>query len=148
MELHTLQPALGSKKAKKRKGRGQGSGKGGTSTKGHKGAQSRAGYKTAPHRTSGYTPLQRSKPKFGFNRANKEKVQTISLSELEKIAVKNNTNDITRDLLRAARVVKKNQPYKILGDGTLTQKLDVHAPYCSGTAKKAIESLGGTLHTL
>ena len=44
MKLNNLKPAVGSTHTSKRLGRGQGSGKGGTSTRGTKGAQARAGY--------------------------------------------------------------------------------------------------------
>ena len=66
MKLHTLKPAEGSTKSKKRVGRGQGSGYGGTSTRGHKGAKSRSGYKTKIGFEGGQMPLQRRVPKFGF----------------------------------------------------------------------------------
>ena len=70
MKLHTLKPAEGSTKSKKRVGRGQGSGHGGTSTRGHKGAKSRSGYKTKIGFEGGQMPLQRRVPKFGFKNIN------------------------------------------------------------------------------
>ena len=66
MKLHTLKPAEGSTKAKKRVGRGQGSGHGGTSTRGHKGAKSRSGYKSKIGFEGGQMPLHRRLPKRGF----------------------------------------------------------------------------------
>ena len=71
MSLNNLKPAKGSNKTSgKRLGRGQGSGKGGTSTKGHKGAQSRSGYSRKIGFEGGQMPLQRRIPKFGFNNIN------------------------------------------------------------------------------
>ena len=66
MKLHSLKPAEGSTKSKKRIARGQGSGKGGTSTRGHKGAKSRSGYSKKIGFEGGQMPLQRRVPKFGF----------------------------------------------------------------------------------
>ena len=66
MNLHSLKPAEGSVKNRKRIARGQGSGRGGTSTKGHKGAQSRTGYSKSVGFEGGQMPLQRRVPKFGF----------------------------------------------------------------------------------
>ena len=66
MNLSTLKPADGSTKKRKRIGRGQGSGHGGTSTRGHKGAQSRSGYSRKMGFEGGQMPLQRRLPKVGF----------------------------------------------------------------------------------
>ena len=66
MKIHTLKPSEGSTQTTKRIGRGQGSGRGGTSTKGHNGAQSRAGYSRKIGFEGGQMPLQRRVPKFGF----------------------------------------------------------------------------------
>ena len=74
MKLHTLKPAEGSTKTNKRLGRGQGSG-GSTSGRGHKGAQSRSGYKSRPGFEGGQMPLQRRVPKFGFK--NNKKIYFI-----------------------------------------------------------------------
>ena len=71
MELHNLKPAEGSTKKEKRIGRGQGSGHGGTSTRGHKGAKSRSGYKSKRSFQGGQMPLQRTVPKFGFKNVNR-----------------------------------------------------------------------------
>ena len=71
MDLSNLKPAQGSTKEKKRLGRGQGSGKGGTSTRGHKGAQARSGAKRKIGFQGGQMPLQRLVPKFGFKNFNR-----------------------------------------------------------------------------
>jgi len=78
MSLSNLKPAKGSNKTSgKRLGRGQGSGKGGTSTKGHKGAQSRSGYSRKIGFEGGQMPLQRRIPKFGFKNINRIEYKTI-----------------------------------------------------------------------
>jgi large subunit ribosomal protein L15 len=67
MKLHELRPAKGATHKVKRIGRGDGSGHGGTSTKGTKGGQSRAGYKSKMAHEGGQMPIQRRLPKRGFN---------------------------------------------------------------------------------
>ena len=146
MELHTLSLAIGSRKTSKRKGRGQGSGKGGTSTKGHKGAQSRSGYKTRAHSEGGQMPLQRRVPKVGFNPPGRVRKQPIMLTQLALLAEKANTIDITDALIRKHQLVKKDKPYKILnGKGDFTKKLNVSAPLFSLAAQEAIKKQGGTV---
>jgi len=79
MKLHSLKPAQGSTKKKKRIGRGQGSGKGGTSTRGHKGAKSRSGYSKKEGFEGGQMPLQRRVPKFGFKNPNRVEYKPINV---------------------------------------------------------------------
>ena len=85
MKLHELKPAEGSTKTKKRVGRGQGSGKGGTSTRGHKGAKSRSGYKTKIGFEGGQMPLQRRVPKFGFKNINRVEYKGINLDTIQNL---------------------------------------------------------------
>lgn len=144
MNLHSLKPANGSIKKSKRIGRGQGSGKGGTSTKGHKGAQSRSGYKTKVNSEGGQMPLQMRTPKFGFNNPNKIIYKPINLSTLQLLSDKGN-NDITKDVLINNGLINKKDFFKILGDGELKSKVNVSTYSVSKTAKKSIESLGGKI---
>ena len=60
MKLNNLKPAEGSTHARRRIGRGPGSGLGGTSTRGHKGAKARSGYKRKIGFEGGQMPLQTS----------------------------------------------------------------------------------------
>lgn len=145
MELHNLQPAVGSNKKKRRIGRGPGSGKGGTSTRGHKGAKSRSGYKQKVGFEGGQMPLQRRLPKFGFKNINRVDYKAINISVLEELAQKNNLDKITVADLVQAGLVRKRQLVKILGVGTLTRKLDVVANAFSKKAEEAITSAGGTI---
>src|SRR5512147_361492 len=86
MDLSNLKPAKGSVKKEKRIGRGQGSGKGGTSTRGHKGGQSRSGYSRKIGFEGGQMPLQRRVPKYGFNNLNRKEYKAINISTLQTLA--------------------------------------------------------------
>ena len=95
MKLHSLKPAEGSTKSKKRVGRGQGSGHGGTSTRGHKGAKSRSGYKTKIGFEGGQMPLQRRVPKFGFKNINRVEYKGINLDTIQALVDKTKPKSIT-----------------------------------------------------
>lgn len=146
MNLSKLTPAEGSvKKEKKRLGRGQGSGKGGTSTKGHKGAQSRSGYSQKRGFEGGQMPLQRRVPKFGFNNSNFRIEYTgINLDVIQKfIDDKKLKETIDVAALVANGLASKNDLVKILGRGELKSKVEINAHAFSETAVKAIEAKGG-----
>ena len=145
MELHNLQPAVGSNKKKRRIGRGPGSGKGGTSTRGHKGAKSRSGYKQKVGVEGGQMPLQRRLPKFGFKNINRVEYKAINIATLDELAQKLNLDKITVADLIQAGLVRKRQLVKILGVGSLTRKLDVEANAFSKKAEEAITSAGGSI---
>lgn len=144
MQLSNLKPAKGSTHKDKRIGRGQGSGRGGTSTKGHKGAQSRSGYSRKPGFEGGQMPLQRRLPKFGFNNMNRKEYKAINISTLQALAEKLSVSEITIDTMMNAGLVSKNHLVKILGNGELTTKLDVTAHAFSKSAVAAIEAQQGT----
>ncbi|MCC8035246.1 MAG: 50S ribosomal protein L15 [Rikenellaceae bacterium] len=143
MNLNSLKPAKGSTHSEKRIGRGQGSGRGGTSTRGHKGAQSRSGYSRKLGFEGGQMPLQRRLPKFGFKNHKRVEFKAINLEVLENLAAKNSLTVITPETLAAAGVVSKNDRIKILGNGTLTTKLEVTAHAFSKSAVDAIEARQG-----
>ena len=145
MELHDLKPAVGSNKKKQRIGRGPGSGKGGTSTRGHKGAKSRSGYKQKVGFEGGQMPLQRRVPKGGFKNINRVEYKAINVAVLEALAEKNNLEKITvADLLQAG-MVRKNQLVKILGQGQLSRKVEVEAHAFSKKAEEIITAAGGSI---
>src|SRR6056297_3880991 len=128
MDLSNLKPAKGSVQSNsKRVGRGEGSGKGGTATRGHKGAQSRSGYSRKIGFEGGQMPLQRRVPKFGFTNLNRKEYKPINLDTLEELAKARKVTSIDMDVLVDAGLVKKNSMVKILGNGKLTQKLEVKA---------------------
>ena len=145
MELHDLKPAVGSNKKKTRIGRGPGSGKGGTSTRGHKGAKSRSGYKQKVGFEGGQMPLQRRVPKGGFKNINRVEYKGINVAVLETLAEMNNLDKITvADLLQAG-MVRKNQLVKILGQGKLNHKIEVEAHAFSKKAEEIITAAGGSI---
>jgi large subunit ribosomal protein L15 len=143
MDLSNLKPAKGSVKKGKRLGRGQGSGKGGTSTRGHKGAKSRSGYSRKIGFEGGQMPLQRRVPKFGFKNVNRVEYKAINLSTLQDLAEKNNLDKIDLNALIEAGFISKNALVKILGNGNLERKIEVHAHAFSKSAKEAIEAKEG-----
>jgi large subunit ribosomal protein L15 len=143
MDLSNLKPAAGSVKKNKRLGRGQGSGRGGTSTRGHKGAKSRSGYSKKVGFEGGQMPLQRRVPKFGFKNVNRKEFKGINISTLQDLAEKLNLETIDFQTLVTAGFVSKNAEVKILGNGTLERKLEVHAHAFSKSAIAAIEAKNG-----
>ena len=145
MDLSNLQPAVGSNKDRKRIGRGPGSGYGGTSTRGHKGAKSRSGYKHKVGFEGGQMPLQRRVPKFGFKNINRVEYKAINLNVLEDLAQAKGLAKITVADLRSAGLVSKNALVKILGNGSLTKAIEVEANAFSKKAEEAITAAGGTV---
>ena len=143
MKLHTLKPAEGSTKSKKRVGRGQGSGKGGTATRGHKGAKSRSGYKSKIGFEGGQMPLQRRVPKFGFRNINRVDYKGINLDTIQELVDKINPKNITFDILVENGLANKKDLVKILGRGELKSKVSISAHGFSAIAKSTIEDLGG-----
>ena len=148
MELHNLQPAVGSNKKKRRIGRGPGSGKGGTSTRGHKGAKSRSGYSQKVGFEGGQMPLQRRLPKFGFKNFNRIEYKAINVGTLADLAEKKNLDKITVADLIEAGLVRKAQLVKVLATGTIERKLEVEAHAFSKKAEEAITSAGGSIAKL
>ncbi|TCK83459.1 50S ribosomal protein L15 [Albibacterium bauzanense] len=145
MDLSNLRPAAGSIKAKKRIGRGTGSGRGGTSTRGHKGAQSRSGHSTKVGFEGGQMPLQRRVPKFGFKNINRVEYASVNLDVIQALADKFSLTAVDFDILKEHGLVSKNDLVKILGRGEVTSKLEIKAHAFSASAQKAIESAGGSI---
>jgi len=143
MDLSNLKYAEGSTRNRKRIGRGQGSGHGGTSTRGHKGAKSRSGYTQKIGFEGGQMPLQRRVPKFGFKNFARVEYKPINLETLQIIAEKENINVIDIDYFINNGFANKKSKIKILGQGSLSLKLEVRAHNFSKSAIKIIESLGG-----
>ena len=148
MNLSNLKPAEGSTKTRKRIGRGTGSGLGGTSTRGHKGAKSRSGYSKKVGFEGGQMPLQRRVPKFGFKNINRVAYKAINVSMLQALAERDNLEKIDRDILIAAGLLNKNELLKVLGDGSISAKLEITANAFSKSAIAAIEAAGGSVVVL
>lgn len=144
MKLNNLKPAYGSTHSRRRLGRGPGSGLGGTSTRGHKGAKARSGYKSKIGFEGGQMPLQRRLPKFGFKNINRVEYQVVNLSDLQTLVEKTNATKIGKEELAAARLVSAKGLVKVLGNGTLTSKVDVVADAFSKSAESAIQAVGGS----
>ncbi len=148
MELHTIKPAKGAVKSKKRIARGQGSGRGGTSTRGHKGAKSRSGWSRKRNFEGGQMPLQMRLPKRGFKNPNRINYVAINVSRLNEISAKFNVSDIDPETLNKLGIIKKRDLIKILGNGDLASKVNVKAHAYSASALEKIKAQGGTAETL
>ncbi len=142
MKLHTITPAEGAIKARKRVGRGPGSGTGKTAGRGENGQNSRSGGGVRVGFEGGQTPLFRRLPKRGFSNAKFKKVYAIiNLDELNKFE---NGAEVNPEILKEMGLIKKAiDGIKVLGNGTLEKKLNVKANKFSLSAKKQIEDLGG-----
>lgn len=143
MNLSSIKPAKGSVKTKTRKGRGTGSGKGGTSTRGHKGAQSRSGYSAKNGFEGGQMPLQRRVPKFGFKNLNRVEYKAINLDVLQALLNNNAVEVIDFEFMRQHGLVSKNDLVKVLGRGEWASKVEVKAHAFSASSIASIEQAGG-----
>lgn len=143
MKLHNLSPAPNSRKKEKRVGRGIGSGMGKTSTRGHKGQNSRSGGGVRPGFEGGQMPLVRRVPKRGFNNKWREEYLTVNISKLN--AFENGATVTAEDLLERGLIKYKdnNKRLKVLGDGELKVALTVKAAKFSKSAEEAIVKAGG-----
>ncbi len=141
MRLHELRPPEGAKKAAKRKGRGIASGLGKTSGRGQKGQKSRSGSGVRRGFEGGQMPYFQRLPKRGFTNIFKKKWSIINLGELNYFE---EGTVVTPDLVLEAGLLKSlDDPIKILGEGDLDRKLEVHAHSFSKQARAKIEAAGG-----
>lgn len=148
MNLNNIQPASGATHNSKRVGRGQGSGKGGTSTKGHKGQKSRAGYSQKIGFEGGQMPLQRRLPKFGFNNINRKEYRAINLDTIQALVDAKNLSEVTKDVLVENGLSSKNELVKIMGRGELKSSVSISANKFTKSAEEAISKAGGKAITL
>ena len=146
--IGNLTYAEGSRHKKKRIGRGEGSGHGGTSTRGHKGQQSRSGASQMRGFEGGQMPLSRRLPKYGFNNPFRIEYQEVNVSTLQHYVDKGSITDgiVTPEVLFAVGATsKRTAPVKILGNGDLTSKLHITADKFTQSAQSKIEAVGGTV---
>ncbi len=140
--LHNLSPAPGSHRDRKRLGRGPGSGTGKTSGKGHKGSKARAGHHGPgggkPAFEGGQMPLTRRLPKRGFTNPFREEPNVIRLDQLALL-----DGEVTAESLRAAGLVKRKGPVKVLANGELSTAVTVRGLKVSSAAREAIVAAGG-----
>ncbi|GIV55477.1 MAG: 50S ribosomal protein L15 [Candidatus Kapaibacterium sp.] len=143
--IGNLSYAPGARKPRKRIGRGEGSGHGGTSTRGHKGHQSRGNFRYKRNFEGGQMPLSRRIPKFGFVNPFRTEYQVVNVERLQELAEQGRiAGEITPEVLwQVGAISNRTAPVKILGDGELTHALTVRAHRFSASAQKKIESAGG-----
>jgi len=145
MKLHELRPAKGATHKDKRIGRGDGSGHGGTSTKGTKGGQSRAGYKRKMAHEGGQMPIQRRVPKRGFNNIHRVEFKVLNLGQIAQLSEKYNITEFSLENLYINGLIGQTDRVKILGNGELTGKFTFKVNAVSEKAKAAIEAAGGSV---
>ena len=145
MNLHNLRPAKGAVHKEKRLGRGEGSGHGGTSTKGNKGGQSRAGYKRKRAHEGGQMPIQRRVPKRGFKNPDRIEYKVFNLGQIDQLVEKYGITDFTLENLYTNGLINQTDRVKVLGNGELKTKVTFKVNAVSGKAKEAIESAGGSV---
>ena len=150
MSLNNLKPALGSNKnSGKRLGRGQGSGKGGTSTRGHKGAQSRSGYSRKIGFEGGQMPLQRRIPKFGFKNINRKEYVPLNIDTIQMlIEQKKIKKELKIENIIELNLASKGDLVKVLGRGKIGSPVEIYAHKFSKSAKESIEKAGGKVINL
>ena len=140
--LHNLSPSVGSHRNRKRLGRGPGSGTGKTSGKGHKGSKARAGHHGPgggkPQFEGGQMPLTRRLPKRGFTNPFRQEANVIRLDQLSLLE-----GEVTPDSLRAAGLVRRKGPVKVLANGEISQAITVRGLKVSAGAREKIVAAGG-----
>ena len=145
MKLHTLKPAKGATHKEKRIGRGEASGKGGTSTKGNKGGQSRAGYKRKMAHEGGQMPIQRRVPKRGFTNIHRIEYKVLNLGQIDHLSEKYGITEFNLQNLYINGLISQFDSVKVLGNGELKGKFTFKVNAVSEKAKAAIEAAGGTV---
>ncbi|MFT3680084.1 MAG: 50S ribosomal protein L15 [Ferruginibacter sp.] len=145
MNLHSLRPAKGATHKEKRLGRGEASGKGGTATKGNKGGQSRAGYKSKMAHEGGQMPIQRRIPKRGFKNISRVEHKVFNVGQVDHFAEKFNITEFSLENLYINGLISRTDSVKILGKGEVKGKYAFKVNAVSATAKAAIEAAGGSV---
>lgn len=148
MKLHELKPAKGATHKEKRLGRGEASGKGGTSTKGNKGGQSRAGYQRKLAHEGGQMPIQRRVPKRGFNNIHRVEYKVFNLGQVEQLVEKYELSEFSLENLYINGLVSRTDLVKVLGNGELKSKVVFKINAVSDKAKAAIEAAGGSVEII
>lgn len=143
MKLENLKPAKGATHNSKRLGRGQGSGKGGTSTRGTKGAQARAGYEHKIGFEGGQMPIQRRVPKFGFKNPTRIEYKAVNVAAIQALSEQLGKVEIGLEDIKAAGLADAKELVKVLGNGEITAAVTVTADAFSASAVSKIETAGG-----
>ena len=145
MKLHELRPAKGATQKEKRIGRGEASGHGGTSTKGNKGGQSRAGYQRKFAHEGGQMPIQRRLPKRGFKNPHRVEYKVFNIGQIDHLVETYELQEFTMENLYVNGLVSRTDLVKVLGNGELKSKVNFKVNAVSEKAKAAIEAAGGTV---
>ena len=138
MKLENLKPAKGATHNSKRLGRGQGSGKGGTSTRGTKGAQARAGYEHKIGFEGGQMPIQRRVPKFGFKNPTRIEYKAVNVAAIQALAEQLGRAEIGVEDIKAAGLADAKELVKVLGNGEITAAVTVTADAFSADRKSVV----------
>jgi large subunit ribosomal protein L15 len=146
MDLSNLKPSERSKKNKKRVGRGHGTGQGAQAGRGHKGAQSRSGYKRKRGFEGGQMPLHRRIPKRGFHNPFRKEYVVVNLDTLAERFDAGTV--VTPELLRESGLINTRHPIKVLARGEISKKLTVKAHKFSGKAAEKLAAAGGAAEVL
>lgn len=145
MKLHEIRPAKGATHKEKRLGRGEASGKGGTSTKGNKGGQSRAGYQRKIAHEGGQMPIQRRLPKRGFNNIHRVEYKVFNLGQVDHLVEKYELKEFSPENLYLNGLISRTDKVKLLANGELKGKVVFKVNAVSEKAKTAVEAAGGSV---
>jgi large subunit ribosomal protein L15 len=148
MKLHTLKPAEGSTHKEKRLGRGEASGKGGTSTKGNKGGQSRAGYQRKNAHEGGQMPIQRRIPKRGFKNHGRVEYVVFNLGQIEQLQEKYAFSEFSLENLYINGLINRTAKVKVLATGELKSKLAFKINAVSNKAQTLLKQPAAVLKLL
>lgn len=149
MQLHNLEKPEGSTKKRKRVGRGPGSGWGKTCGRGQKGYKSRSGSKSRRGFEGGQMPLNMRLPKFGFTNKFRTEYTIINLNTLEKLERIDGSEPLTKEVLKAKRVIRSlKNPVKLLGDGEISKSLKIEVDKASQSAIEKVKAAGGEVIVL
>ena len=143
MRQHEIAKPRGSRKLPRRLGRGTSQGQGKTAGRGTKGQKARAGGSIPPWFEGGQTPLHMRIPKLrGFKNRFRKTFVAVNVGRLGDFAA---DGKVSPDTLAAKGLIDKDARIKVLGDGAIDTKLEVHAHSVSATARQKIESAGGSI---
>ncbi len=146
MDLSNLKAPEPNKKKARRRGRGLGSGNGRHCGRGRKGQKSRSGYTVKPYFEGGQMPLQRRLPKFGFNNPFRTEYVPLNIFVIDAFIEKGKLEStITLEDLVEADLIRKGEKAKLLGEGELSQSIDIEVHAASKSARKKVEDSGGSI---
>jgi large subunit ribosomal protein L15 len=143
MRQHLMKAPYGARKKVRRLGRGISMGQGKTAGRGTKGQKARNGPGIPGWFEGGQTPIHMRIPKMrGFKNRFRSEFVALNVSQLATYV---ESGKVTPDTLKAKGLVRAGQKIKVLGDGEVTSKLEVHAHAASATARAKIEKAGGSI---